>query len=100
MSLPHRFGRCHRCAARPAAAGWLIADERLTPDEQLRDMAREELVKNPHSKPTNTRIESGQCGYLHFTWRSLGWREISGRLVGGAARMHEAFQNRSFFGGK
>ena len=82
MSLPHRFGRCHRCAARPAAAGWLIADERLTPDEQLRDMAREELVKNPHAKPTNTRIGSGQCGYLHFTCRSLGWREISGRLGG------------------
>ena len=43
-------------------------------------MDREELVKNPHSKPTNTRIGSGQCGYLHFTCGSLGWREISGRL--------------------
>ena len=45
-------------------------------------MAREELVKNPHSKTTNTRIGSGQCGYLHFTRGSLGWREISGRLGG------------------
>jgi len=93
MSRPHRFGRCHRGAARSATNDWLFADQLLTPDEQLLAINREKLVENTHSKPPNTRIEIQQCGYLNFTVGSQGWQGkflVAGRAVASRHRGYRA----------
>ena len=104
MSLPHWLDRCHRGAAHPATEGWLIAVELLTPDEHRLDMNREVRVENTHSMTTNTRIEIGQCGYLHFTGKSLGWQGKF-QAAGGVARVSSAFMKcdideHTIYGGK